>query len=181
MALVFSFIYCWVFALSPFVSWFICSRRWCIDKLGVFHAIKHICVLIHILTKGEVGPVKPVEALKWNISIDRSKAVLLLCIIHIISVLLLLCFSACLFIDALWPSAGKGLTSWLSFVMSYCEFVTFQLVSWVSCGYWLYRFLIFALFLILLWNVTLSHLSNINYHFCHVCQELISKQYADKI
>ena len=26
----------------------------------------------------------------------------------------------------------------------YCEFVTFQLVSWVRCGTWLYRFLIFA-------------------------------------
>ena len=26
----------------------------------------------------------------------------------------------------------------------YCEFVTFPLVSWVRCGTWLYRFLIFA-------------------------------------
>ena len=26
---------------------------------------------------------------------------------------------------------GKGLTSWLSFVMSNCEVVTFPLVSWV--------------------------------------------------
>ena len=26
----------------------------------------------------------------------------------------------------------------------YCEFVTFPLVSWVRCGSWLYRFLIFA-------------------------------------
>ena len=26
----------------------------------------------------------------------------------------------------------------------YCEFVTFPLVSWVRCGNWLYRFLIFA-------------------------------------
>ena len=26
----------------------------------------------------------------------------------------------------------------------YCEFVTFLLVSWVRCGTWLYRFLIFA-------------------------------------
>ena len=26
----------------------------------------------------------------------------------------------------------------------YCEFVTFPLVSWVGCGAWLYRFLIFA-------------------------------------
>ena len=40
--------------------------------------------------------------------------------------------------------AGKGLTSWLSFVVSNCEFVTFPLVSWVRCGNWLYRFLIFA-------------------------------------
>ena len=39
-----------------------------------------------------------------------------------------------LFIDSLWSPAGKGLTSWLSFVMSNCEFVTFTLVSWVRCG-----------------------------------------------
>ena len=39
----------------------------------------------------------------------------------------------CLFIDALWSSAGKGLTFWLSFVMSNCEVVTFPLVSWVCC------------------------------------------------
>ena len=26
----------------------------------------------------------------------------------------------------------------------YCEFVTFPLVTWVRCGTWLYRFLIFA-------------------------------------
>ena len=30
-----------------------------------------------------------------------------------------------LFIDALWSPDGKGLTSWLSFVMSNCVFVTF--------------------------------------------------------
>ena len=30
-----------------------------------------------------------------------------------------------LFIAALWSSAEKGLTSWLSFVMLYCVFVTF--------------------------------------------------------
>ena len=29
-----------------------------------------------------------------------------------------LCFRRCLFINALWSHAGKGLTSWLSFVMS---------------------------------------------------------------
>ena len=30
-----------------------------------------------------------------------------------------------LFIDALWSPVGKGLTSWLSFVMSNCVFGTF--------------------------------------------------------
>ena len=30
-----------------------------------------------------------------------------------------------LFIAALWSTAGKGLTSWLLFVMSYCDFVAF--------------------------------------------------------
>ena len=34
------------------------------------------------------------------------------------SVLCLLCLCARLFICALWSSAGKGLTSWLSFVVS---------------------------------------------------------------
>ena len=43
----------------------------------------------------------------------------------------------------------ERLTSWLSFVMSSCEFVTFPLVSWVRCGPSLYRLLIFALFLTL--------------------------------
>ena len=40
---------------------------------------------------------------------------------HVISVLFLLCFRARRFIDVLSP-AGKGLTSWLSFVMSNCHF-----------------------------------------------------------
>ena len=41
---------------------------------------------------------------------DRSKAVLLLWIIYVISVLFLLCFRARLDINALWSPAGKGLT-----------------------------------------------------------------------
>ena len=35
----------------------------------------------------------------------------------------------------------------------FCEFVTFPLVSWVRCGTWLYRFLIFATLLLLFWSV----------------------------
>ena len=47
-----------------------------------------------------------------------------------------LCASVlCLFpAGALWSPAGKGLTSWLSFVVINCEFVTFPLVSWARCG-----------------------------------------------
>ena len=48
--------------------------------------------------------------------------------------LCLLCLCVRLFICALWSPAGKGLTSWLSFVVSNCEFVTFPLVSWDRCG-----------------------------------------------
>ena len=38
-----------------FIASFICSWRWCYDKLGVFHANKFLYVLIHPGTKGEVG------------------------------------------------------------------------------------------------------------------------------
>ena len=69
-----------------------------------------------------------------NYFTDCSKAVLLLWIIYVISALLLLCFCLRLFIDVLWSPAGKGLTSWLSIVMSNCEVVTFPLESWVNCG-----------------------------------------------
>ena len=48
--------------------------------------------------------------------------------------LVLLGFHARLFVDALWSPAGKGLASWLLFVMSNCDVVTFSLVSWDRCG-----------------------------------------------
>ena len=64
-----------------------------------------------------------------------TKAVLLLWIFYgFFSVLSLLCLYVRLFNCALWSPAGKGLTSWLSFVVYICEFVTFPLVSWVRCG-----------------------------------------------
>ena len=65
---------------------------------------------------------------------DHSKAVLLSWIFNVSSVLCLICICVRLFICALWSTAGKGLTSWLSFVVSNCELVTFPLVSWVRCG-----------------------------------------------
>ena len=69
----------------------------------------------------------------------------------------MLCLHARLFTAALWSPAGKGMTSWLSFVKFICDVVTFPLVSWVRCGAWLYRFLIFALFLSLIWKRTVWH------------------------
>ena len=59
---------------------------------------------------------------------DRSKVELPLWIFFF-SVLCLLYLCARLFICASWSSVGKGLTSWLSFVVYNCEFVTFPLVS----------------------------------------------------
>ena len=44
-------------------------------------------------------------------------------------VLCLLSLCARLFICALWSPSEKRLTSWLSFVVSKCEFVTFLLIS----------------------------------------------------
>ena len=133
--------------ISFFLSGFICSRRWCIDMLKVFRANQFLCALVHIWTKGEV--VVPLNRFKPSSKIftDRSKAILLLWIFYVFSVLCLLCLCARLLICALWSPAEKGLTSWLSCVMSNCEFVTFPLVSLVRCGTWLYRFLIFAPYL----------------------------------
>ena len=43
-------------------------------------------------------------------------------------------FDTMIYFGHLWSLVGKGLTFWLSFVMSNCEVVTFPLVSWVRCG-----------------------------------------------
>ena len=54
----------------------------------------------------------------------------------------------CLFIAALWSPAGKGLTSCLSCVWCFLVFLSHShVVSWVGCGVWFYRFLIFAFIL----------------------------------
>ena len=52
-----------------------------------------------------------------------------------------------LFIAALWSPAGKGLTSWLLFVMFIVVVLLSHVVSRVRCGTSLYGFLIFAIFL----------------------------------
>ena len=51
-----------------------------------------------------------------------------------------------LFIAALWSPAGKGLTSWLSFVMFNCVFVTFPCGTLGQLWYMIVSILIFASF-----------------------------------
>ena len=114
------FVALWSPAGKGLTSWLPCV-------VVFFHFPK--CILVHIRIKGEVGISPPVKCFT-----DRSKMVLLLWIFYVFSVLGLLCLCMRLFICALWSPAGKGLTSWLSFVVSNCEFVTFPLVSWIKCG-----------------------------------------------
>ena len=120
------------------ICWFICSRRWCIDKLGVFHANQiSMCLDPHLnLGWGWRRETSLSPSVKYLT--DGSKVVLLWIFYVFFSVLRLLCLCARLFIYALWSPAGKGLTSWLLCVVSNCEFVTFPWVSWVRCGTWLY-------------------------------------------
>ena len=93
---------------------------------------KHLCVLIHIWTKGGVGAVKPVR--------PSSKIFLLtvprryfFCGSFVFLCLLFLMLSS-LFIAALWSPAGKWLTSWLLLVMFIVFLLLSYVVSWVKCG-----------------------------------------------
>ena len=102
------------------------------------------------LARRETGLSPPVKYFYWPFQ-GSASFVDHLCYFCLVFVVLL-CTSVYWCLDKLWSPAGKELTSWLSFLMSNCEVVTFPLVSWVRshrCGAWLYWFLIFALFLTL--------------------------------
>ena len=53
---------------------------------------------------------------------------------------------------ALWSPAGKGLTSWLLFVMFYCIFVTFQCGILAGQAWYLIVSIPDICLLFLLWN-----------------------------
>ena len=97
------------------------------------------CLLVHIRIKGEVGAVKLFKP-SSKIFYRPFQGGTFLWIFYVFFFCLVfhvfampLCASA--YICALWSPAWKGLASWLSFVVSYCEFfVTFPLVFWVRCG-----------------------------------------------
>ena len=102
-------------------------------------AVSKVCGKIrtpgeHCCSVGRGQAFKAVLLLRIIYVISVLFLLLLWIIFYVISVLFLLCFRARLFNDALWSPAGKGLTSWLSFVMSNCEVVTYPLVSWVRSG-----------------------------------------------
>ena len=94
------------------------------DKLGVFHAIKHLCVLIHIGTKDEVGApfnrFKPFSIFfNWPFKGGASFVDhFYLCFVSVFVIL------SCLFLTSLWSPAGKGLTSWLSCVLCFPVFLS---------------------------------------------------------
>ena len=73
-----------------------------------------------------------------------------------------------LFIAALWSPARKGLTSWLLLVMFIVFLLLSHVVSWVRCGTWLYRFLIFAIFL----TFSMEFVNNITYHYLNIFQQI---------
>ena len=68
-------------------------------------------------------------------------------------------------------------TSWLSFLVSYCEFVTFPLASWFRCGTWLYWFLIFAPFLTLMQMAAVRRRRNKVYFNCFFEGKLLIDHY----
>ena len=127
-----------------FISWFICSRRWCMDKVGGLSCKPNIYVSWS--TSELRMRLVPWNGFKHSSKIfftDRSKAVTLL---WIICAIYALCFSR-LFIGALWSPSGKGLTSWLLFVMFNCVIVTFPCGILCQVWYLIVSIPIFATFL----------------------------------
>ena len=87
---------------------------------------KHLCVWSASELRVRLAPLnqfKPSSKIFYWPFQGGTSFVDLLCFC---SVLCLLCLWARLFICALWSPAGKGLTAWLSFVVSNLEFVTFH-------------------------------------------------------
>ena len=83
---------------------------------------EHICVLIHICIMVRLVHLETCLRPPVKCFTDRLRRCFFCgSLINVISVLFSLHLRARLFIDALWYPAGKRLTSWLSFVISYCD------------------------------------------------------------
>ena len=126
------FFYCWdhIFALSPCdIFWFICSRRWCIDKLGVFHANQISKCLDPYLNYGrgwrcETG-LSPLPQVK--VFTACSKAVLLLWIFYVILSCVCYAFVCVCFYVPCGHLFGKG---WPLGSRLWCLTVSLSLSHW---------------------------------------------------
>ena len=85
---------------------------------GSFVRARYLCVLVRIWIEGGVGAVEPVWALRWSVLLTVpgrcffcGSFVFLFCLVFAV-------FCARLFVCSLWSPAGRGLASWLSFVVS---------------------------------------------------------------
>ena len=92
-----------------FISWLICSMRWFIDKLGVFHANQTYTYLDPHLNKwwgwSPLNRFKPSSKIFFA---DRSKVVLLLWIIYVISVIFCYAFMHVCLLMPCGHLLGKG-------------------------------------------------------------------------
>ena len=147
-------------------------RWWCIDKLGVFHAIQ---ISMCLWSLGLSPPVKYFT--------DRSKVVLLLWIFYafVLSCVCYVFVHVCLYVLCC-QRLGKG---WPLGSRLWCLTVSFSL-SWVRCGTWLYRSLIFAPLLTLsciyLYRFMQAQVPERWYSYQHFirCSWLVSVKYISK-
>ena len=123
--------------------------RWCIDKLGVFHANQTSMRLDPHLNQGwgwrrETGLSPPVDVFILTVS-RRFFFCGSFLLVMLFSVL---CFS-CSRVCSLLPFGHLLGKDWPlgSFWNVYCIFVIFHVESWVKCDTWLYRFLMPVLLL----------------------------------
>ena len=95
--------------------WVVSTRKWCIHKLGIFHANQtSMCFNSQQNLKWgwrRLNMLKPSS----DFFSDRSKASLLWIFCHWCFTFVFIIMS-CLFLEPLWSPARKGLTPWLSCV-----------------------------------------------------------------
>ena len=151
-----------------FISWFICSRRWCINKLGVFHANQISMYLDPHLNWGwgrryETGLSPPPCKIFYWPFLGGTSFVDHLCFFCLVFAMPL-CASVylCLVVTC-WERADLlalvcGVQLWV------CHFP----IGLLGCGTWLYQFLIFApllplilLLVIKIWNWKKKHMTSL--------------------
>ena len=129
---------CCVESLSLFylllISWFVCTWRSHIDKLGIFHVNQTSrCVLIRVRLV-PLNMFKPSSvSFCWPIQGGDSFVDPFCYLCFMFSSVML----SCLFLAALWSPSGNGLISWLSWfvLLCFCHFPIWCSGSDVVLGY----------------------------------------------